>query len=174
MRGPQRNLFSTAILQSGTVPICGLYTEEEYHVFYIKLVKACGVNVDLPPAERLAALRAVPHEVLSQNTYEVFQALNLPQFGPCFDGHVLGAGVDIPRPGWYKDGKIADTGYKGRVVLGDCMREFYLAFSASSPRYRSCSARLGSPAGSALSRSLVDALPRSLLRRRHHLRSSLP
>lgn len=135
MRGPQKDLFSTAILQSGTVPICGLYTEQEYHVLYIKLVKACGIDIELPPAERLAALRAVPHEVLSQNTYEVFQALNLPQFGPCFDGHVLGDGVEIPRPGWYKDGKIADMGYKGRVVLGDCMREF-AAFSCLSSRPR--------------------------------------
>jgi len=122
MRGPVKDLFSTAILQSGTVPICGIFSEAEYHIIYVKLLIACGVDTTLPPSERLAALRAVPHEVVSQNTYEVYQALNLPQFGPCHDGHVLGEGVGVPLPSWYAQGTIEATGFQGRVVVGDCMR----------------------------------------------------
>lgn len=98
LRAPHNNLFSTAVLQSGTVPICGIYSEEEYDIVYMKLLGACGVDVTLPPAERLEALRQVPHDVVSQQTYEVFQGLNLPQFGPCMDGVLLGKDVEIPPP----------------------------------------------------------------------------
>jgi hypothetical protein len=58
---------------------------------------------------------------------------------------VLGAGVEIPRPGWYKDGKIADTGYKGRVVLGDCMRESSCLFSPPPLRGGSAGLLASSP-----------------------------
>ena len=108
------------------MPICGIYSEEEYDVVYMKLLGACGVDVTLPPAERLEALRHVPHDVVSQQTYEVFQDLNLPQFGPCRDGVLLGRDVEVPGPSWYRAGTIESTGFKGKVVLGDCMRELAL------------------------------------------------
>ncbi|ORY26779.1 Alpha/Beta hydrolase protein [Naematelia encephala] len=121
VQSPWNNLFSTAVLQSGTIPICGMYTEEEYHVLYMKLLGVCGIDKSLPPSERLEALRNVPHEIVSQQTYEVFQGLNLPQFGICLEPYIFGGKEKIPTPSWYNGGKYDN--YKGTLVIGDCMHE---------------------------------------------------
>ncbi|KAK4689626.1 hypothetical protein P7C73_g481, partial [Tremellales sp. Uapishka_1] len=63
----------------------GLIDQKHALEWVHKLMSEVGVDATLPVPERLAAMRAVPTEVLSQATYEVFQGLNLPQFGVVHD-----------------------------------------------------------------------------------------
>ncbi|KAF5370761.1 hypothetical protein D9758_002121 [Tetrapyrgos nigripes] len=119
IRAPHRQLIKRAILMSGVVPICGHYTEAEYHNIYLKLVRACGIDLNLPGSERLAALRAVPYEKLCALTIEVMNNLNLPQFGPCVDGEVLGD-VTIPTLADYVFNKLD---WDGQLMITDVQYE---------------------------------------------------
>ncbi|WVQ85412.1 hypothetical protein IAT38_007577 [Cryptococcus sp. DSM 104549] len=108
--------------KSGTIPICGMYTVDEYDVIYQKLLHEVGIDATLPAKDRLEALRAVSTDVLSQATYECFQGLNLPQFGVCHDGKIIGDGVPLPTPGSYWKQDLSKV-YNGKVIVGDCKNE---------------------------------------------------
>lgn len=105
---------------SGAVPICGNYTEGEYHVLYEKLLDVLGIYKSLSPSKRLAALREVPHERLSAHTAAAFGNIGLPQFGPCDDGALLGQDVRIPRTDDYTSLKYE---FPGHIMIGDCEHE---------------------------------------------------
>ncbi|KAI3620874.1 alpha beta-hydrolase [Moniliophthora roreri] len=120
LHSPHRHLFKRAILMSGTAPICGYYTEEQYHILYLKLLRACSIDINLPGPERLEALRAVPASKLLDVTYDVFGGLNLPQFGSCDDGCVLGKGQKLPPPSSYVT-DILD--WEGKLMITDCKHE---------------------------------------------------
>ena len=121
LRAPHNDLFSSVILLSGTAPICGVYTPEEYQILYYKLLGVLGISRDLPPRERLEQLRAAPHQALSRAAYIVFQGLNGPQFGIGTDVSVFGKGFELLRPSQYPGSELP---FKGKLIMGDCKRMF--------------------------------------------------
>jgi hypothetical protein len=116
LRSSYNHLFSSTILLSGTAPICGIYSPEQYEVLYFKLLKEVNVPFN---SDRLARLRAVPHSEISRATYAIFQGLDVPQFGISTDMTALGG--SLIRPAEYTSNKID---YKGKIIIGDCQREF--------------------------------------------------
>jgi hypothetical protein len=119
LRSDHNDLFAATILLSGTAPICGVYAPQQYEVIYFKLLKEVGISADLPPAQRLAQLRAVSHLEISRATYTVFQGLDVPQFGISTDLTGFAEGQLI-NPSSYCGHR---NPYKGRVIHGDCQRE---------------------------------------------------
>ncbi|ORY22903.1 Alpha/Beta hydrolase protein [Naematelia encephala] len=120
LRSPHNNLFSSVILLSGTAPICGVYTPEEYEVLYYKLLTEVGIPHNLPPAERLTKLRQTPHEVVAHASHAVFQGLEQTQFGIGSDVSIFGKDFQLTQPSDYP-GKKLD--YPGRIMIGDCLHE---------------------------------------------------
>lgn len=46
-------LFSSAIIQSGLIRLCGVMTIDEYQILYEKMLLELGISLDLTPAERV-------------------------------------------------------------------------------------------------------------------------
>ncbi|KAK7032079.1 hypothetical protein VNI00_013448 [Paramarasmius palmivorus] len=120
VHSPHNHLFKRAILMSGTVTTCGIYTEEQYHTLYLKLLRACGIDINLPGPERLAALRALPASKLLDVTDGVFGGISLPQFALCDDRSILGKGKKLPRPSSCVTGKLD---WDGKLMITDCKRK---------------------------------------------------
>lgn len=113
-------LFQNVILMSGMLPVCGIYTEEEYEVIYNKLLRICDIDTNLPPAQRLAALRRIPSDYLSACTSPLQNGVSVAAFSPCDDGFLLGEGKRIPRLCEYPSLRYD---FKGRIMMGDCRRK---------------------------------------------------
>ncbi|KAI9736173.1 MAG: hypothetical protein M1834_001058 [Cirrosporium novae-zelandiae] len=65
-------LFSSAILQSGLLPLCGIMSVQQYQVLYEKTLKRLEIPEDLPPEARLTHLLNTPEATLTASMPDVF------------------------------------------------------------------------------------------------------
>ena len=103
---------------SGTLPVCGVFSETDYEVLYERLLGLCKIDSSKASRERLADLRQVSAEDLVAQTNALQGGIAVPQFGPCDDGHLLGEGKRVPRLEDYRSLKHDN---ECRVMIGDCI-----------------------------------------------------
>lgn len=111
-------LFSSAILQSGLMPLCGIMTVDEYQVVYEKTLKVLGISEDLPPAARLEQLLATDEARLTATMPEVFMT-PVVTLALC-DDSVLHPG---PMPRWNDFGDFEVPAWCQRIMIGDAKNE---------------------------------------------------
>jgi carboxylesterase type B len=113
------HLFSAAIMQSGTVTLCGIMEIDEYQVVYEKFLRELGISTSLSSDERLSQLLQVDAERLVIATAQVLQV-------PCqtwrlCDDSVLLPGRRFPRYHNYDQFHVPD--WCREIMIGDCTHE---------------------------------------------------
>lgn len=82
-------LFSSVIIQSGLMPLCGIMSVEQYQVIYDKMLRALDIPEDLPAREQLQRLIDAPE---ADVTAAMVPVLVTPviTLSPCDDGVLVG------------------------------------------------------------------------------------
>lgn len=111
-------LFSSAILQSGLMPLCGIQTEAEYQVVYDKMLQTLNISSDLPPTERLQRLLDTSDEDLTAAMVPVF-ITPVITLALCDDGVLLPS----PMPSWSDFTSVNLPSWCPRVMIGDAANE---------------------------------------------------
>lgn len=111
-------LFSSAIMQSGTVTLCGIMDVDEYQKLYEKLLVQLGISTSLPADQRVARLLEASPESLIGATKNVLRVL-CQTWRLCDDGVILPGG--IPRYLDYDKFQVPDWCHE--VMIGDCTHE---------------------------------------------------
>lgn len=111
-------LFSSVIIQSGLIPLCGIMTVPQYQVIYDKMLKALGIPEDLPPRARLQRLIDAPE---ADVTAAMVPVLVTPviTLSPCDDGVLIGA----PMPKYSDYVNFKAPGWCPRIMIGDVKNE---------------------------------------------------
>ncbi|KAK7420229.1 hypothetical protein QQX98_002884 [Neonectria punicea] len=111
-------LFSSAILQSGLVWLCGVLSVDEYQVVYEKMLLNLGIPLDLPPMERVQRILAVDTTRLTAAMVPTF--ITAVVTSPlCDDGVFVGA----PLPSGASFGKLEVPEWCPRIMIGDAKNE---------------------------------------------------
>ncbi|KAK9415745.1 putative Carboxylic ester hydrolase [Seiridium unicorne] len=111
-------LFSSAIMQSGLMPLCGIMSIDQYQVIYEKTLQVLGISEDLSPEERLEELLQIDESRLTASMMDVF-ITPVITLGLCDDG-VLHEG---PMPSWSDFGGFKAPAWCPRVMIGDAANE---------------------------------------------------
>ncbi|RMJ06783.1 hypothetical protein BHE90_015287 [Fusarium euwallaceae] len=111
-------LFSSTIIQSGLLPLCGVLSVEEYQGIYDKLLSTLEIPKDLPPRERLQRLLDVDEDKLTAAMVPVC-VIPVITFSPCDDGYLIGQ--PMPKYSDYKNFK--PPSWCTRIMIGDVANE---------------------------------------------------
>ncbi|KIW64786.1 hypothetical protein PV04_09695 [Phialophora macrospora] len=111
-------LFSSAIIQSGLLPVCGVLSESQYQVVYDKILTVLGIPEDLSPRDRLRRLLEVDEAALTAALVPV-GVIPVLTLSPC-DDHYLIPGkmpsyssyADFKPPSWCERVMIGDVGHE--------------------------------------------------------------
>jgi carboxylesterase type B len=111
-------LFSSVIIQSGLIPLCGVMTVPQYQAIYSKMLTALNIPEDLPPRERLQRLIDAPE---ADVTAAMVPVLVTPviTLSPCDDGVLIGG--PMPKYSEYVNFKAPD--WCPRIMIGDVRNE---------------------------------------------------
>lgn len=111
-------LFSSAIIQSGLLPLCGVMSVEQYQVIYDKTLSFLGISKDLSPRERLQHLLEIDEEMLTKSMVPV-NITPVITFCPCDDHYLIGG----PMPTYEDYTKFAAPTWCQRIMIGDVANE---------------------------------------------------
>lgn len=111
-------LFSSTIIQSGLLPLCGVLSVEEYQGIYDKLLSALEIPMDLPARERLQRLIDVDEDKLTAAMVPVC-VIPVITFSPCDDGYLIGQ--SMPKYSDYANFK--PPSWCTRIMIGDVANE---------------------------------------------------
>ncbi|KPM42995.1 hypothetical protein AK830_g3511 [Neonectria ditissima] len=111
-------LFSSAILQSGLVWLCGVLSVDEYQVVYEKMLLNLGIPLDLPPTERMQRILAVDTARLTAAMVPTF--ITPVVTAPLCDDGVL---VGTPLQAGPSFGKFEVPEWCPRIMMGDAKNE---------------------------------------------------
>ncbi|GAB7356842.1 hypothetical protein MBLNU459_g7716t1 [Dothideomycetes sp. NU459] len=111
-------LFSSAILQSGLMPLCGIMTEAEYQVIFDKMLEVLHIPLDLSSKDRLQRLLAVPDDEIVAAMVPVFMTPVIT-LALCDDGVLLSS----PMPSWSHFTSVKFPSWCPRVMIGDAGNE---------------------------------------------------
>ncbi|KAF2115004.1 Alpha/Beta hydrolase protein [Lophiotrema nucula] len=111
-------LFSSAIIQSGLIPLCGIMTVPQYQVLYDKMLTQLNIPEDLPPRQRLQRLIDAPEEDLAAAMVPVF-VTPVITISPCDDGVLIGG--PMPKYSEYVNFKAPE--WCPRIMIGDVKNE---------------------------------------------------
>lgn len=111
-------LFSSAIIQSGLLPLCGIMSEHEYQVIYNKMLQELKIPATLSPQERLARLLAASEDDLNTAMVPVFMAPVITM-ALCDDGVLLPGKM----PSWSDFGTVKIPDWCPQVMVGDAVNE---------------------------------------------------
>ncbi|KAI8722865.1 Carboxylic ester hydrolase [Fusarium sp. LHS14.1] len=111
-------LFSSTIIQSGLLPLCGVLSVEEYQGIYDKLLSALDIPIDLPPRERLQRLIDVDEDKLTAAMVPVC-VIPVITFSPCDDGYLIGQ----PMPKYSDYANFKPPSWCTRIMIGDVANE---------------------------------------------------
>jgi carboxylesterase type B len=111
-------LFSSAIIQSGLIQLCGVMSIDEYQICYEKMLVALGISLDLAPAERIQKFLAVDTEKMTAAMVPVF-ITPVITMALC-DDEVLIPGP-IPTLDQYEQFTIPE--WCPNIMMGDCINE---------------------------------------------------
>ncbi|KAL2866133.1 Alpha/Beta hydrolase protein [Aspergillus lucknowensis] len=111
-------LFSSAILQSGLLRLCGVKSVDEYQGIYERMLVELGIPLDAAPADRIEGILAVDTERLTAAMVPVF-IVPVITMALCDDG-VL---VEGSMPGYEMYHSFTPPDWCRRLMLGDCRNE---------------------------------------------------
>lgn len=111
-------LFSSAILQSGLIRLCGYMTIDEHQAVYERLLSALDIPLDLSPKERVKRLMTVDTSVLTQAMVPTY-IIPVITSSLCDDG-VLVSG---PAPTYSQYGEFPTRDWCPRIMMGDAKNE---------------------------------------------------
>lgn len=111
-------LFSSAILQSGVLPLCGIMTESEYEIIYRKMLLTLGIDESLSSQERLQKLIEIPEPELTKAMVEVF-ITPVVTISPCDDGVI----IPSPMPTYSSFTEFKAPEWCTRIMIGDAASE---------------------------------------------------
>lgn len=111
-------LFSSAILQSGLVRLCGVMSIDEYQICYENMLVELGISLELPPAQRVQKLLEVDTAAVTAAMVPVF-VIPVITMALCDDKVLIPKG--IPAAADYQSFEIPK--WCPRVMMGDCVNE---------------------------------------------------
>lgn len=111
-------LFSSAILQSGLVRLCGVMSIAEYQVCYEKVLQALDIPLDLSPTERIQQLLQVEESKLTAAMVPAF-IVPVITMSLCDDGFL----VSGPMPSYSLYDSFQPPEWCKRIMIGDCRNE---------------------------------------------------
>jgi carboxylesterase type B len=116
LRGEE--LFSSAILQSGLLRLCGIMSLDEHQAVYERLLRELGIPLDLEPGARFQRLLAVEEKALTAAMVPTFvvPVVTMPL---CDDGVFLPGGM--PSAASYQTFDL--PAWCTRIILGDARNE---------------------------------------------------
>ncbi|ODQ65975.1 alpha/beta-hydrolase [Nadsonia fulvescens var. elongata DSM 6958] len=115
-------LFSSAIMQSGLSPLCGIFSIEEYDIVYEKVLKHLNIDTHQPSYDRVKALINVPIEDLTRAMDAVFNVSCVTL--PLTDDLVLLAGKSIPAASDFaQPEKTVLSDFCPRLLIGNVRNE---------------------------------------------------
>ncbi|KAJ4374321.1 hypothetical protein N0V83_003062 [Neocucurbitaria cava] len=111
-------LFSSVIIQSGLMPLCGIMSVEQYQVIYDKMLRALDIPEDLPAREQLQRLIDAPE---ADVTAAMVPVLVTPviTLSPCDDGVLVGG----PMPSYSEYVNFKTPDWCKRIMIGDVKNE---------------------------------------------------
>jgi carboxylesterase type B len=112
-------LFSSAIIQSGLLPLCGVMSEEQYQVIYDKLLDELEVPKTLSPQERLQRLIEIDEAKLTAAMMPI-GIIPVLTYSPC-DDHFLVGDQKMPEYSDYTNFGLPE--WCQRLVIGDVANE---------------------------------------------------
>ena len=113
-------LFSSAIIQSGLLPLCGVLSVEQYQVIYDKLLDYLKIPKDLSPRDRLARLIDTPEDALTAAMVPVF-ITPVITISPCDDGVLING--PMPKYEDYATFSQQVPEWCQRIMIGDVANE---------------------------------------------------
>lgn len=113
-------LFSSAIIQSGLLPLCGVLSVEQYQVIYDKLLDYLEIPKDLPARKRLEKLLEIPEEVLTAAMVPIF-ITPVITISPCDDGVLVNG--PMPKYADYVNFSQQVPHWCQRIMIGDVANE---------------------------------------------------
>lgn len=111
-------LFSSAILQSGLIRLCGVMSIEEYQLVYEKMLVELGIPLDLSPRERVEKLLAVDATTVTAAMVPVF-ITPVITMALC-DDQVL---IPGPMPTYEQYTEFRVPEWCPNIMMGDCVNE---------------------------------------------------
>lgn len=111
-------LFSSAILQSGLIRLCGVLSVDEYQVIYEKMLLELGISLDLPVEKRVEKLLSVDTSKLTAAMSPVF-IVPVVTMALCDDGVLIPG--SMPTDEEFTNFKVPD--WCPRIMMGDCQNE---------------------------------------------------
>ncbi|TVY46502.1 Para-nitrobenzyl esterase [Lachnellula occidentalis] len=111
-------LFSSAIIQSGLLRLCGVMSIDEYQICYEKMLLALGISLDLTPTERMKQFIAADVEKVTAAMVPTF-VIPVITMSLCDDGVLIPG--PMPTAGEYEQFSIPQ--WCPNVMMGDCRNE---------------------------------------------------
>ncbi|KAJ3550115.1 hypothetical protein NM208_g163 [Fusarium decemcellulare] len=111
-------LFSSTIIQSGLLPLCGVLSAEQYQGIYEKLLSVLQIPADLPPRERLQRLIDIDENKLTAAMIPV-SVIPVITFSPCDDGYL----IKQPMPKYSDYANFKPPSWCERIMIGDVKHE---------------------------------------------------
>lgn len=149
-------LFSSAILQSGLLRLCGVMSLDEHQMVYERLLSQLGIPLALEPAERFSRLLKVSEPDLTAAMVPVFvvPVITMPL---CDDGFFLPGGMPSARD--FRT--LKPTSWCPRVMLGDARHECIIwnkSWDNLAPEPMPAGADLSSPTAPLILRRMKEIL----------------
>lgn len=111
-------LFSSVIIQSGLLPLCGVLSVEEYQGIYDKILSELEIPENMSPRERLQHLLEIDENKLTAAMVPV-SVIPVITFSPCDDNYLIGQ--KMPKYSEYRDFK--PPSWCTRIMIGDVANE---------------------------------------------------
>ncbi|KAL4876813.1 Alpha/Beta hydrolase protein [Aspergillus karnatakaensis] len=111
-------LFSSAILQSGLIRLCGVKSIDEYQACYERILLELNISLDLPPTERITRLLQVDTDSLTAAMIPTF-IVPVITMALCDDGVLING----PMPTYDMYPSFTPPAWCKRLMIGDCRNE---------------------------------------------------
>ncbi|CZR56851.1 uncharacterized protein PAC_06740 [Phialocephala subalpina] len=111
-------LFSSAIIQSGLIRLCGVWSIDEYQILYENILTELGIGLNLSAEERVKRLLEVDETKLTAAMVPAF-IVPVVTMALCDDKVLVPEGIQTPSE--YNQFRIPE--WCPRIMLGDCINE---------------------------------------------------
>ncbi|VUC33949.1 unnamed protein product [Clonostachys rosea] len=111
-------LFSSTIIQSGLLPLCGVMTVEQYQGIYDKMLTELDISTDLTPRERLQRLIEMDEDKVTAAMVPVC-VIPVITLSPCDDNVLIGQ----PMPKYSDYSSFKAPSWCQRIIIGDVKNE---------------------------------------------------
>ncbi|KAF8855622.1 alpha/beta-hydrolase [Acephala macrosclerotiorum] len=111
--------FSSAILQSGLIRLCGVFSIDEYQVVYENILRELGISLDLSSSERIKKLLRIDEKKKLTDAMAPTFIVPVVTMALCDDKILIPGGIQTSAE--YNQFKVPE--WCPRIMLGDCINE---------------------------------------------------